>query len=159
MKDFKEQISSIGEKVQMRGGDSSFAPVSKAVNRAISDLFRTAREAAAIVNQDEKPDLIRILKIEEELVPLLFKFGGDCSGFVMITPVKYVFFISNNSGVIYTYGLERDMKQGKSIMTDSLQLLTINYRIIRSSVEYRDSTGSLLDPEEVVYQLFKWGMS
>lgn len=159
MKDFREQMSVIGKEVQMTNGVSAAVTVSKAFNRAISDLFSTAREAAAIVNQYKTPDLIKILKIEDELVPLLFRFGDDCSGFVMITPVKYVFFISNNSGVIYTYGLERDMKRSKSIMTDSVQLLTINYRIVRSSVEYRDSTGSVLDPEEVVYHLFKWCMS
>ncbi len=157
MKNFEEHLSGIAEEMQAKKDISD--RTQDYTNAAVDLLFSTAKSAADILNRGIDFDIVKILRLDGEIVPLLFTFNDNCSGFVAITPGKYIFFIATNSGVIYTYGLQKNRKQGGNLMKSCIQLLTINYWLSPSSVEYRDSTGALLEPQEIVYHLFKWGAS
>lgn len=157
MKNFNEHISNIAD--NMRERKDIFQDITDVVtDKAVDLLFSTATTAADILNGNIDGEAVKIFRLEDEIVPLLFAFTDNGRGFVAIMPGKYIFFITNNSGVIYTYGLDKSIgKQGGNPMKNCIQLLTISYGTTQSSVEYRDSTGVILDPQEIIYHLFKWG--
>lgn len=158
MEDFKEQIKNIKNSYETRNEDDYSDERYR--NVALDELFHTAREAAHVMNEGNAGRFVRIFRIEDELVPLLFRLGDDCSGFVIATPVKFIFFVSGNRGTIYTYGLERNTGiSSGNLLVNAVQLLTLEYKVKPANVIFKDTTGAPLDPEEVVFHLFKWGVS
>lgn len=127
------------------------------INNALEELYENTLYAVNIMNDRLNSDILNIIKIEEDLLPLLFNFEVSTNGFVLVSPKKYIFFISDNIGKIYTFGLDRKNSQPSMNITGrSVQLLTVSYNSIKGNIAYYDSTGSLLDPQEIVYQILKW---
>jgi|GEM_PF-5306058 len=157
MKNFKEHIKQLESDFNTGTTADLNTDKSENNNPALERLYENTLEAVNILNGRLNSNILNIIRIEDELAHLLFSFNERTTGFVLVTPQKYIFFISNNTGNIFTYGMKRkDRKSGMNLISRSVQLLTINYDTKNGGVVYSDSTGSPIDPEEIVYQIFKW---
>ena len=157
MKNFKEEILKLEYYINTNTADIPDTDDSQRINTALEELYENALYAVKILNDKFSSDVLNIIKIEDDLIPLLFTFNMSTTGFVLVSPQKYIFFISDNVGNIYTYGLEKEKrKPGINISGGSAQLLTINYATVNGEIVYRDSTGNSIDPQEIIYQIFRW---
>lgn len=155
MKDFKKQIGCLA--ASRRNKTANVVQAVNEVSPAFANLLEITKDAADILNDRSASNIIDIYTLEREVVSLLFGFNSTADGFIIATDIKYVFIVTNNTGIIYTYGLEKQKsKKGGSLLSASLQLLTINYNETPEGMEFRDNTGTAIDPEEIVFQLVKW---
>lgn len=157
MKEFREHITAIDTSTIRDDKSLSDTAQSGVSLSSVDELFQIAAEAVNILNKSVGQDIIRIYRIEQEIVPLLFNFGEGSTGFAIISPKKYVFIVSNRGSVIYAYGLEKNKHSaGVNLMSNSKQLISVYCKKSENAIEFTDNTGSYLDPQEVIYQLFRW---
>lgn len=155
MDDFIEEIKTISRKAKASENNK----ISDAENNeALNILFNIA--SSGVNNFSENSAYpIRLHRLHSDLVSLLFNFQDYCSGFAVKTRKKFSFVIQSKSN-IFIYGLaSKDGSQVKQSMHRTIQLLSLRYEKIKDEITFYDSTNKIINPQDVVLQVIKWGIS
>ena len=156
MDKFIKEIESLSESVNSTGRDEAS---DQAEYKALSRLFEIAVIGADKYNESGSYP-IKIHRLHTDLMPLFFNFQSDCSGFVIKTENKFIFIMQSQNDNILIYGLTS--KNGVDIrqnLTRAIQLLNLEIKENNDVIKYYDKTNREIQAEEVVLQLFKWGLS
>jgi len=155
MDDFVEEIKTMSRKATASEDNKTSEEEN---NEALNTLFNIA--SSGVNNFKENSTYpIRLHRLHADLVSLLFNFQNYCSGFVIRTKAKFSFVIQSKSN-IFIYGLaSRDGSQVKQSMHRTIQLLSLRYEKIKNEITFYDNTNKVINPQDVVLQVIKWGIS
>ena len=156
MDKFIKEIESLSESGKSSGNNEVS---DQAEYKALRRLFEIAEIGADKYNESGSYP-IKIHRLHSDLMPLFFNFQSDCSGFVIRTENKFIFIMQSQNNNILIYGLTSkngvDIKQN---MTRAIQLLNLEIKENNNDIKYYDNTNREIQAEEVILQLFKWGLS
>ncbi len=155
MDDFIKEIKAMSQKTAASEKGKTFEAQD---SEALNILFNIARSGVDNFSGNSACP-IRLHRLHEDLVPLLFSFQDRCSGFVIRTEKKFSFVIQSRSS-IFIYGLaSRDGSQAKQNMHRTVQLLSLRYEKVKDEITFYDNTNKVIDPQDAVLQVLKWGIS
>lgn len=155
MDDFIEEIKTLSQKTTPSENNRSYKAEN---NEALNVLFNIASTGVNNFNENSASS-IRLHRLHADLVPLLFNFQDCCGGFVIKTEKKFSFVIQSKSNV-FIYGLaSKDDLQIKQNMHRTIQLLSLRCEKINEKITFYDSTNKVINPQDVVLQVIKWGLN
>ena len=128
-------------------------------NKALDKLFDIAAVGVDTFNNNSSYS-VKLHRLHADLMPLFFNFQSECNGFVIKTEKRFIFVMQSELNKIFIYGLTtKDGASARQSMTRAVQLFNLDYKKSNDEIKYYDSTNREIQPEEVVLQLFKWGLN
>jgi len=165
MIDFEEEIKNIAaEKMKSEGKVEKTAALEadtkKEVKEAMERLFEITELGVAIYNKGLNRTELSVYNLAEEVLTLFVNLPGKRSGFCLIADERFVVLLDEKPGQIVVVGKKKEFfGAGENVLTKAIQLIRITFIKNNDGLVFKDNTGSVLDPEEIVFHLIKWAVS
>lgn len=159
--DFEDQIIAIAQnyknqeepkalKLETNSGDKSYL-------QAIENLFLISQQAVDIFNSNSKSDMLSASILPKEFLEMFLEIPGRRGGASIISPNKIVIFFDEDPNTITVIGKIRNNQSGVSQNSAKVaQLIKATFSNIEGEFQYKDNTGGILDPYDIVALLIKW---
>ena len=105
-------------------------------------------------------DTLSLYKLPTEFLEMFLDIPGRRGGFCIISPSRMVTFFDEDPNLITVIGKNRN-KEGSVAQTSSkaIQLLKVSFSSMEGKYEYKDNTGGIIDPYDIVGLIIKWVQS
>lgn len=160
--DFRKEIEGIargrvGKRDEKGGVKEETATETK---EAIDMFYNLTELGVSIYNEGLDKEELSLYRLPEEILALSLNTPGSRVGFCLTAPERIIVFLSEGSDQILVLGRKKQqLGTGEGIFTKARQLIRITYMKSEHGMVFKDNTGSLLDPEEVVIHVIKWAVS
>jgi len=159
-KDFENEIRAIAESNANQDKETSrnIAPDSNDQNylKVIEEFFSISEKAVNIYNSNSKTDALSVYKLPEEFLEMFLEIPGRRGGGCIVSPSKLVIFFDEDPQIITVIGKTRNTRSANNKTSKATQLLKVSFSYQDGKYEYRDNTGGVLNPYEIVSLLIRW---
>lgn len=123
----------------------------------LEKLFSLSEKAVTDFNSDSADKPLSVYKLPKEFLEMFLDIPGRRGGFCLISPLKIVVFFDEDPKIITVIGKSRNV-DGKETGSYSrtTQLFKISFSQKGKDYEYKDNTGGVIDPHDIVSILVKW---
>ncbi len=166
MIDFEEEIKSIAiESMKLAGKEKTTTEleaddIGKEVKEAMERLLEITELGAAVYNKGLNRRELFVYKLPEEVLTLFLNLPGKRSGFCLIADERFVVFLGDEPGQLVVVGKKREsFGPGENVLTKARQLIRITFIKAKEGFVFKDNSGSVLDPGEIIVHIIKWAIS
>ena len=126
----------------------------------IDQLFSISQKAADIYNSTAESDVLSVSKLPKEFLEMFLEIPGRRGGFCIISTDRLVIFFDEDPDLITVIGKTRNNQSGiNQTSAKTTQLLKASFSNKEGKYEYRDNTGGVLDPHDLVSLIIRWLVS
>lgn len=160
-KNFENEIRTISKTNLNRDKDISrkIAPVSNDQNylKVIEEFFSLSEKAVNIYNSISGVEVLSARMLPKEFLELFLEIPGRRGGACIISPNRLVLFFDEDPQIITVIGKIRNSGDSRNNTTSkATQLLKVSFSSHKGKYEYKDNTGGVLNPYEIVSLLIRW---
>jgi hypothetical protein len=160
-KSFEEEISAIAKskinKKRQSVQDADNSSDDNVYVEVLKHLLSISEEAAKIYNTAVNSEVLSVYKLPKEFLEMFLDIPGRRGGFCLISPQKIIVFFDEDPQQITVIGRSRSMDTKQTDYTSkAVQLFKISFSKIGGESEYKDSTGGVIDPYDIVSILVRW---
>ena len=163
MINFRKEIRDIAKErrgVKEEKSGSVIEGTGTEIKEVMSRFYSLTELGVSIYNESLNDEELSIYRLPEELLALFLNIAGRRVGFCLMAPEKIIVFLSEGPDQVLVLGRKRQqLGTGESILTKARQLIRITYTKSEHGIVFKDNTGSILDPEEVIIHIIKWAVS
>jgi len=160
-KDFENEIIAIAKKNKDK---NTYKPEilqhsleDKQYKEVIEHLFSITLNAIDIYNSNSESELLSTYRLPREFLEMFLEIPGRREGFCIISPTRIVIFFDEDSQIITVIGKTRNSESNNTnLPTKTHQLFKVSFSKMEKNYEYKDNTGGVLDPYEIVSLLIRW---
>jgi hypothetical protein len=161
MNNFREEVMNLArERLRMKTAAQKAESASDEVKEVMNSLLKTSELAVSVYNQVAEDEGLAVYGLPEELLALFLNLPGKRVGFCLIAPEKFVVFLDDEPGQVVVFGKKRQNSgSGENVITRARQLIKVSFAKTEDGYLFKDNTGSLLDPEEMILHIIRWAVS
>ena len=164
MIDFDKEIKSIAkEKIELVAEERAIEPeadMGKEVKEVMNRLFNIVELGVTIYNESLDKGKLSLYKLPEELLTLFLNLPGKRLGFCLIAEEKFIVFLDEEPGQVVVVGKNRQsFGTGENVLAKARQLIRITFMKSDDGFVFKDNTGSIVNPEEIILHIIKWAVS
>lgn len=164
MRDFRERITNIAEGRKQTGNKGSISPEGDNLiidlKEVMNDLYDKTELGVNVYNEVAEVRELSIFRLPEELLQVFLNVPGKQIGFCLMSEIKFVLFIGELPDEVLVLGKKRQSYGNKGpFLARAIQLIRIKFEQSGSTYSYRDNTGSLIDPEEIIIHILNWAVT
>ena len=161
MNNFREEVMNLArEKLKMKTADRKAESASNSVKEVMESLLKTTELGVSFYNQVAENKKLSIYSLPEELLVLFLNLPGKRVGFCLIAPEKFVVFLNDEPGQVVVFGKKRQNSgSGENVLIRARQLIKVSFAKTEDGYLFKDNTGSVLDPEEMILHIIRWAVS
>lgn len=163
MQDFRDKIMNIAERNRQTSNKGSIPPEgnnsSSNLKEVMNILYGKSELGVNIYNEAIEGGKLSILRLPEELLQVFLNVSGNQIGFCLISDLKFVLFIGEVPDEVLILGKKRQPSgSGEPFLTRAIQLIRIKFERSGNTYSYKDNTGSLIDPDEIIIHIINWAV-
>jgi len=164
MRDFREKILNIAERKKHTGNKRLISSESNSMsfdlNEVMNILYDKTESGVNVYNEVSEGGELSIFRLPEELLQVFLNVPGKQIGFCLMSDIKFVLFIGEVPNEVIVLGKKRQSYGNKeSFLARAIQLIRIKFEQSGNMYSYRDNTGSLIDPEEIIIHIINWAVT
>ncbi len=123
----------------------------------IQEFLTISEEAVNIYNSNSKTEVLSVCKLPKEFLEMFLEIPGRRGGGCIISPTRLVVFFDEDPQIITVIGEIRNSKDAQNkTSSKATQLLKVSFSHNAGKYEYKDNTGGVLLPYDIVSLLIKW---
>jgi len=157
-KNFEAEISAIAKSnlnKKRKSAEASGNGSDDIYLEVLENFLSLSEKAALIYNTASNSEVLSVYNIPKEFLEMFLDIPGRRGGFCLISPLKIVVFFDEDPQLVTVIGRSRNLDT-KSSHSKVTQLFKISYSIKGQEYEYKDNTGGVLDPYDIVSILVRW---
>ena len=131
-------------------------PVDEVYLEVLDHMFSISRKAVNAFNSSIDSEILSVHMLPGEFLEMFLDIAGRRGGFCLISPQKLVIFFDEDPNIITIIGKSRNTKGKDNASGKTSQLFKITFLKDGKEYEYRDNTGGVVDPYEIVSVLVSW---
>jgi hypothetical protein len=164
MQDFREKIMNIAERKKQTSNKRSISPegnnLSINLKEVMNILYGKTELGVNIYNEMINCGELSIFRLPGELLQVFLNVSGKQIGFCLMSDIKLVLFIGEDPNEVLVVGKKRQSHGNKEpFLARAIQLIRIKFEHSGNMYSYRDNTGSLIDPEEIIIHTINWAVT
>jgi len=116
-----------------------------------------SKEAIKIYNTAVNSEVLSVYDLPKEFLEMFLDIPGRRGGFCLTSPFKIVVFFDEDPQLITVIGRSRNQATKDSgSNSKATQLFKISFSKKDGEYEYKDNTGGVIDPHDIVSILVRW---
>ncbi|MEM7008314.1 MAG: hypothetical protein AAF462_04190 [Thermodesulfobacteriota bacterium] len=122
---------------------------------ALGLLFLTAKNTV-----ESSKEVLSIYNLPTEFLEIFLDIPGRRGGFCIISSSKYVVFFDEEPNTITIIGKNRSKQSGLAQNSSKTsQLLKVSFSNVDGKYQYKDNTGGIINPNDIVDITINWALS
>lgn len=158
--DFETRIAGLAEEYSLRDkirtNTISQTPEDGLYLEVIDHLYSMSAQAVDVFNSSVESEVLSVYKLPGEFLEMFLDITGRRGGFCLISPDKTVIFFDEDPNIITVIGKSRNTTGKENASAKTVQLFKISISKNDKQLEYRDNTGGVLDPYDIILVLVSW---
>jgi len=158
--DFETRVSGLAEEYLKRDkihtNTITHTPEDELYLEVIDHLYCMSALAVDVFNSSAESEVLSVYKLPGEFLEMFLDITGRRGGFCLISPDKTVIFFDEDPNIITVIGKSRNTIGKENASAKTVQLFKISISKNDKLLEYRDNTGGVLDPYDIILVLVSW---
>ena len=158
--DFNDWITALANEYLVRNKINSdkerHTPDDEMHLEVIDHMFSISRKAVNAFNSSIDSEVLSVHILPGEFLEMFLDITGRRGGFCLISPDKTVIFFDEDPNILTVIGKSRNTTGKESASAKTSQLFKISFFKKGKEYEYRDNTGGVLDPYDIISVLVSW---
>ena len=123
----------------------------------LQKFLSISKESVKIYNTAVNSRVLSVYDLPKEFLEMFLDIPGRRGGFCLISPFKIVVFFDEDPQLITVIGRSRNLDTKESGSTSkATQLFKISFSKKSGEYIYKDNTGGVIDPYDIVSILVRW---
>ena len=158
-KSFEAEISSIA-----KSNNNKERQRAQAANNSSDDIYievlqnflSVIEEAVNNYNTAVNSEVLSAYNLPKDFLEMFLDIPGRRGGFCLVSPIKIAVFFDEDPQIITVIGKSRKVGGEESGSPRTTQLFKISFSKTGKDYKYKDNTGGVIDPYDIVSIIVKW---